>query len=179
MKLSRNIFKDTPEEIAAIKSELDHFAVIRKELDRKKKGRELSAKGVAARKKAKKTRESNAKRPSMLERRLQKPEPQAQPTTEELITLKGMKIARKHILFTWENGSVIERVFWRPKDNTHWKVVYAITMDRRINELQDGMAVVTRVVPVKKLNVTYAPADEAEGEYDESDSEPDASSGDA
>lgn len=54
---------------------------------------------------------------------------------------------------TWRHGSVMETIYHREEDNTHWRAVYRVSADGETNELREGYADITQVEP-RQVTVT-------------------------
>lgn len=56
---------------------------------------------------------------------------------------------------SWRHGSRRTEVFHRESDNTFWSAYYCVSTDGETNELREGMAEISRVVPKQVTTTIY------------------------
>lgn len=56
---------------------------------------------------------------------------------------------------SWRHGCYITQVFQRLEDGTYWRVNYRLSHDGETNELTEGYAKISQVVPVEKTIISY------------------------
>lgn len=79
------------------------------------------------------------------------------PTCEDLLdfTDEEFEVKYHHSDTSWRHGSYETEVYLRLSDKTYWQAYFRLSTDGEINELRDGQATITQVVPVEKTIIAY------------------------
>lgn len=80
------------------------------------------------------------------------------PTCEQLLNEEGLESVWREVDDSWRHGSYVAEVFKRHSDDTFWMASYRLSTDGETNELREGLADISQVVPQEKTVITYVSA---------------------
>lgn len=78
------------------------------------------------------------------------------PTNVQLLEEESVDVVHSSCTH-WRHGTYESVIFHRPSDATYWCAHYCLSTDGETNELRDGGAHITRVMPVEVMSTQYIP----------------------